>query len=68
MDGAMIGYPEEALAKSEYSPRQRPVEEILQMRLVQKQKEVADIEAALKVLKDQPQLLETLNLLRKVGI
>ena len=38
------------------------------MRLVQKQKEVADIEAALKVLKDQPQLLETLNLLRKVGI
>ena len=32
------------------------------------QKQVEDIDAAIKILDEQPKLLETLNLLRKVGI
>lgn len=45
-----------------------PVELRLLRRLEQKKKEVADLESAIAILKEQPKLLEALNVLRKVGI
>ena len=49
-------------------PTSEPVEVRLQRRKELLLKEVGDIEKALELLEKQPQLLETLNVLRKVGI
>lgn len=45
-----------------------PVEVRLQRRREQKQREIEDLDKAIAMLQKQPELLETLNLLRKVGI
>ena len=49
-------------------PKMQPVEERLEMRLAVKKQEIVDLENALAILKAQPELLEALNVLRKVGI
>ena len=45
-----------------------PVDENLKRRLEEHRQICADLESAIKALEEQPKLLETLNLLRRVGI
>ena len=48
--------------------RAEKVEVRLQRQLEQARQNVAELEAAIHILEEQPKLLETLNLLRRVGI
>lgn len=63
----MEGYGMDSVA-SLRTIEQVPVEVRLKQRRDTMREQLADIERALNALEKQPELLETLNLLRKVGI
>ena len=63
MGGGIVGQDQMAL-----STRQESVEEGLERRKKHLEDLLADVNLALSALKSQPQLLDTLNVLRRVGI
>jgi len=65
MMGSMEKYPN---ADMGLAAVQESVLEVLQRRRKNAEKNLADIESAILALNEQPKLLETLDILRRVGI